>query len=203
MKCDMARDLLPSYIEKLTSSHSNEEIEKHLQTCEECLQYYKEMTKPTDLSVPVMDKEEVENINFLKKVKQKNRKTLLLSILAVLILMAAIIKLFAIGFTVSSQDVDIVHQKVNGRLEVHLSLKKNGQDLVFSGNSKFIYDENDNVIGYETRYTPKGVLHNPFDDVGDEIMLGTEMNNDTDYSNTFILVFKDKTMTFIDGVLVE
>ena len=30
MKCEIVRDLLPSYIDGLTSSVTNEEIEKHL-----------------------------------------------------------------------------------------------------------------------------------------------------------------------------
>ncbi len=34
-------------------------------------------------------------------------------------------------------------------------------------------------------------------------MLGTEIQTDLDYPNRFILEFKDKTMTFINGVLVE
>lgn len=44
MKCDVVRDLLPSYADRLTSGESNREIEKHLKTCEHCRQYYREMT---------------------------------------------------------------------------------------------------------------------------------------------------------------
>ena len=202
MKCEIIQDLLPSYIEKLTSLHSNEEIEKHLQSCDNCLQAYKEMTATADLSVPIVDKEEVNNLNYFKKVKKKNIKTLILSILSVLILAIALIGLFVIGFPVSSKDVTIEYQKTKSHLEIHLTLK-NGKDLVFSGKTKFIRDENNNIIGSETRYTPRGLLHNPFDDVGKKVMLGTEIHTDLDTPNKFILEFKDKTMTFINGVLVE
>lgn len=34
-------------------------------------------------------------------------------------------------------------------------------------------------------------------------MLGTEIHTDLDFPNKFILEFKDKTMTFVNGVLVE
>lgn len=44
MKCEMIRDLLPLYIDGLTSKESNQEIEKHLKNCEECQKYYQEMT---------------------------------------------------------------------------------------------------------------------------------------------------------------
>ncbi|AIQ21579.1 zf-HC2 domain-containing protein [Paenibacillus sp. FSL H7-0737] len=202
MKCEIIQDLLPSYIEKLTSLHSNEEIEKHLQTCESCLQSYNEMTATANLNVPIVDKEEVNNLNYFKKVKSKNIKVIVLSILSVIILAAALIGLFVIGFPVSSKDVTIDYQKTKTHLEVHLTLQ-NGKDLVFSGKTKFIRDENNNVIGSETRYTPRGLIHNPFDDVGKKVMLGTEIQTDLDFPNKFILEFKDKTMTFINGVLVE
>ena len=202
MKCEIIQDLLPSYIEKLTSLHSNEEIEKHLQTCESCLQSYNEMTATANLNVPIVDKEEVNNLNYFKKVKSKNIKVIVLSILSVIILAAALIGLFVIGFPVSSKDVTIDYQKTKTHLEVHLTLE-NGKDLVFSGKTKFIRDENNNVIGSETRYTPRGLIHNPFDDVGKKVMLGTEIQTDLDFPNKFILEFKDKTMTFINGILVE
>lgn len=202
MKCEIIQDLLPSYIEKLTSVHSNEEIEKHLQSCESCLQSYNEMTATANLSVPIIDKEEVNKLNYFKKVKKKNIKTLIFSVLSGLILATALIGLFVIGFPVSSKDVVIDYQKTKDRLEVHLTLE-NGKDLVFSGKTKFIRDENNNVISSETRYTPRGLLHNPFDDVGKKVMLGTEIHTDLDFPNKFILEFKDKTMTFVNGVLVE
>ncbi|OOC59336.1 zf-HC2 domain-containing protein [Paenibacillus ihbetae] len=202
MKCDIIRDLLPSYIEKLTSSYSNEEIDRHLESCEACRQFHREMTEETGLGMPVIDKDEIEKLNYLKKVKKMNKRKIILSISVVLLLAAAIIWLFAIGTRVSSNDVDIVYKKSNGRLEVHLTLK-NGKDLLVSGKNEFIYDGDDNVIGSETRYTPKGVIHNPFDDVGNEYSLGMEIRNESDYQNTFILEFKDKSMTFINGELVE
>lgn len=202
MKCEIIQDLLPSYIEKLTSLHSNEEIEKHLQTCGSCLQTYKEMTATADLSVPIVDQEEVNNLNYFKKIKKKNIKILLLSICSVIVLAAVLIKLFVIGFPVSSKDISIEYQTANNLLEVHLTLHSRN-DLVFSGKTEFLRDENNNVTGYETRYTPKSIIHNPFDDVGKKVMLGTEIHPDSDYPSTFILEFKDTTMTFVNGVLVE
>lgn len=75
MKCEIVQDLLPSYIEKLTSVHSNEEIEKHLQSCESCLQFYNEMTATANLSVPIIDKEEVNKLNYFKKVKKEYKNS--------------------------------------------------------------------------------------------------------------------------------
>lgn len=43
MKCEIIRDLLPSYIDELTSEESNWEIKEHLKTCPECKKYLEEM----------------------------------------------------------------------------------------------------------------------------------------------------------------
>ena len=51
MKCEIVRDLLPSYIDGLTSSVTNEEIEKHLDECVMCRQYYREM-REKDFGMP-------------------------------------------------------------------------------------------------------------------------------------------------------
>lgn len=41
--CELIRDLLPSYLEGLTSPASTEAIENHLQTCASCAQYAEDM----------------------------------------------------------------------------------------------------------------------------------------------------------------
>ncbi|GAB6991917.1 zf-HC2 domain-containing protein [Paenibacillus pini] len=202
MKCDIVRDLLPSYIENLTSPSSNEEIEQHLTSCEHCRQFHQEMTGIVNENVPAMNNKEIENLDYLKKVRTKNKKTLLISISAVLIVTLVIISFFAIPVSVSSQDVTLSYEKTNTRFKVELSLT-NGKDLVFSGKSMFIYDENKNVIGYENRYVPKELLHNPFDNVETTIVLGTEISTENSYPSSFVLEFKDKTMTFVNGVLVK
>ena len=43
MKCEIIRDLLPSYIDGLTSTESNEMIEEHLQECAKCREYLSDM----------------------------------------------------------------------------------------------------------------------------------------------------------------
>ena len=40
MKCGIIKDLLPSYIDGLTSEDSNQAIEEHLETCDKCKAYY-------------------------------------------------------------------------------------------------------------------------------------------------------------------
>ena len=63
MKCEIIRDLLPLYIDGLTSKESNQEIEKHLKNCEECQKYYQEMTGDID-NFSVITNEEIEDVNL-------------------------------------------------------------------------------------------------------------------------------------------
>ena len=43
IKCEVIRDLFPSYIDGLTSRESNQLIEEHLGECRECREYLDEM----------------------------------------------------------------------------------------------------------------------------------------------------------------
>lgn len=43
MKCEIIKDLLPNYIDGLTSRESNEAIEQHLETCSSCAKYLNDM----------------------------------------------------------------------------------------------------------------------------------------------------------------
>ena len=44
MKCNIIKDLLPLYNDKLTSIESNEEIEIHLNECGKCKKYYENIS---------------------------------------------------------------------------------------------------------------------------------------------------------------
>ncbi len=202
MKCDIVTDLLPLYIDKLTSQGSNEEIESHLKSCESCSRNYQEMTGSVDRIVPIVDRSEVEKLDYLKKVRKKHRKTLVISISSILVVVIIALFFVAINLPVASKDVTLNYQKVNGRFEVHLSLE-NGKDLIFSSKTKFIYDENQNVMGTEQHYKPLELFHNPLDDVGNEVMFGTILSESTNSSDIIVIEFKDKTMKFVNGDLIE
>lgn len=66
LTCGIVQDLLPNYIEKLTSADTNHAVEEHLDTCEACKKTYEQMT--ADLGNPA--KVPVIELKFLKKVKR-------------------------------------------------------------------------------------------------------------------------------------
>lgn len=71
MKCEIIRDLLPSYIDGLTSAESNVLIEEHLNGCAECQEILKEMK--ADI-ITEKTKEETDIRPFLKIKKDTIRK---------------------------------------------------------------------------------------------------------------------------------
>jgi hypothetical protein len=65
LTCSIVQDLLPNYIEKLTSDETNHVIEHHLSTCMTCKEAYEHMTSDIDVKkAPTIE------LKFLKKVKK-------------------------------------------------------------------------------------------------------------------------------------
>ena len=202
MKCDIIKDLLPSYIEGLTSKTSNEEIEKHFDSCEECRAFYQEMTGEIEEKLPTT---EVKELDYLKKIRMKNIRMVAIAAGSVAFVLFILVRLFAVGFPVSSKDLDMTYKIKDNNLEIDFQLK-NGHDLTSrSGETQFVYDDNHKVIGIEYRYKPVWVFNNPFDDVGSSFTLGTEIPQASkeQYTNTIIIEYSDKTVKFVNGKLVE
>lgn len=72
MKCEIVRDLLPLYVDGLTSDVSSKEIEKHLKSCKECQKYYQEIAGEIPNAVHISD-EEIQEIDLIKKIRKKER----------------------------------------------------------------------------------------------------------------------------------
>lgn len=70
--CEFIRDLLPGYIDGITSEESNQIIEEHLKECESCanmLEQMREMIPPSQTDSSIMVKE--RRIDYGKKIKKK------------------------------------------------------------------------------------------------------------------------------------
>ena len=78
LSCEIIKDLLPSYIEGLTSEVTNQEIEKHMANCEECTIVYNQMKLPIETPL------ETEPLDYLKKVKQRTNKKII-TVVAVIV----------------------------------------------------------------------------------------------------------------------
>ena len=66
LDCNIVKDLLPSYIEKLTSNESNIAIEEHIKECTSCSEEIKAMESSMAATPAPTDE-----IDYLKKIKRK------------------------------------------------------------------------------------------------------------------------------------
>ena len=83
MKCEIIRDLFPSYIDGLTSKESNQAIEEHLEGCRECRRYLEEMQR--EIASEELTQEEREKrqkeIQPLRKVRKVNLRKIGIAVL--------------------------------------------------------------------------------------------------------------------------
>ena len=97
LPCEVVKDLLPSYIDELTSGTTNELIEAHLKTCQDCRAVCASMKGPE--AGMEWEEQEKKEIDFLKKNKKRNRRIAIWSIAGALVLVLGILaaRVFLIG----------------------------------------------------------------------------------------------------------
>ena len=95
--CEVVRDLLPLYVDRLTNETTNELIREHLRECPECRKIFASMQGGDPL--PEESTKEEKEIDFLKKNKKRNRRIMLFSILGALLLLVSVlgVRFFLIG----------------------------------------------------------------------------------------------------------
>lgn len=94
--CKLVQDLLPSYIDKITSQETNEFIEKHLSECEKCNKILKDMGE----EVVVEKIDEKKQINYLKKIKRRHR-----IVISIILIISIIVSITLISFF--SSDINL------------------------------------------------------------------------------------------------
>lgn len=102
LKCEVVRDLFPSYIDGLTSTVTNEEIQKHVSDCQECSLLLKELQRPEEPNKFV-----AAELNYLKKVRYRTRIKIAVSVLAAVIMVMSIFtwRVFIYGFSASPSSI--------------------------------------------------------------------------------------------------
>lgn len=148
--CEMIQDLLPSYIDELTSEVTNREVEAHISECQQCENALKQMKTPDVL----MTEKEVKEIDFLKKTKRKNRNNI--------ILCAAIV--WAVAVIVFCARYYFVGQYMNTEyLSYHLEVSENEMSVAVSttsgqGIQNIDVSETEGIVEITVRSVPKSLF---------------------------------------------
>lgn len=97
--CDMIQDLLPLYVEGLTRKTTSKEIEGHLEACSRCRESHEQMKASMEAGTEEQKQEAEREIDYLKTVRRRNIRNIILGAAAVFVVMAAAIgvKLFFTG----------------------------------------------------------------------------------------------------------
>lgn len=134
MNHDVFKDLAPNYIDHLTSSETNELMENHLEKCEECRNYLDHMRENYLLENREEKKNEKKDIDYMKKVRLKNKKKIytitgiLVSIFAAILIGGYII--IAHMWLANEEDIKISVQQQGALVSLSFETKNNNRYLL-------------------------------------------------------------------------
>lgn len=83
-KCKIIQDLLPTYIENMTSDETKNFVEEHLKNCDECKQVFNSMKES-------LENETIEETEIVREIKKYRKKIKLIHGTVLLILIALIL----------------------------------------------------------------------------------------------------------------
>lgn len=134
VSCNVIRDLLPLYAEKLTSPDSNRLVEEHLTDCPECSRQLSLMQKAAPMPVEV-------DTDPLEKIRQVMRKRWVLTALTAVLLVVTIVcqgalLLDATVYLTPEQAVESVEVKENGDLFIRTTGYVNGYSATSMGETE-------------------------------------------------------------------
>lgn len=108
-ECKIVQDLLPNYIEKLTSIQTNQYIEQHIAGCNECKKMLENMQKDIPTDAKINRKKEVK---YIKKFRNKMR-TLSFILLAIFLVFMIVTTRKAIIISNLSQKAEETIESTN------------------------------------------------------------------------------------------
>ncbi len=125
LSCEIVRDLLPSYLDGIASGETRAAVERHMAECPDCRETLRRMKEP-EVAAPPEEKE----IDYLKKVRRRSsRKVVVILAIVVLLSMAAMLRLFYIGFPVDSRAIAAVVTVRDGTVRLTGTLTDSGQSV--------------------------------------------------------------------------
>ena len=119
MKCEIIRDLLPSYVDGLTSEESNREITAHVAECAPCKEILEQMQEE------VAPKEK-RKINPFRKFNRRMRRAVAMAVVICIGVGGFGYKAFARGFAINPQEITMEPKLEGDMLYLNFSVEKGG-----------------------------------------------------------------------------
>lgn len=166
LTCGVVQDLLPSYVEGLTSPESNTAVERHLSGCPDCAQLRAALAGAPEQAAP----EDAKEVDYLKKVKRRGWRRVATAVAVTVLLFTAGVaaKLFVIGTPIQAQGMSwVISTDVPGQLDIRVY-------SIWSGTACRQWETEQEPEGI-VRVTCRQVLPSPLSNSGDyRAVLNTE-----------------------------
>ncbi|KIR01806.1 hypothetical protein P261_00620 [Lachnospiraceae bacterium TWA4] len=148
--CSVIQDLLPNYIEQLTSEETSNEVKNHLDSCVECKKVYEDMTQGEEI---ILDSDQKE-IDFLKKTKNKVKKTKLYSLLGAVGVIVAVFIFYQFIMSCPVERIYFDEIFINGNHKIEVS-----GTCISGGFKKMVVDEKQGILHLSFIGTRKSGLY--------------------------------------------
>jgi Putative zinc-finger len=154
MNHNVFKDLVPSYIEHLTSEETNSQMEVHMEQCKNCREFLHDMQEEWLSENGHEQAKEDRNIDYLKKVRSKNRKkilTIVTSLLSLfLILILGYYLLFIRMWIADANNVETTIQQQGNSVTLTFTPKQDNRYLLLR-KEQLNQEYTDWMIVYEKR----------------------------------------------------
>ena len=149
-ECKLVQDLLPNYIEKLTSKESNKIIETHLKECPECKRILEDM----QYDIGLKSKEQCQKeTKYMKKYRNK---------LKILKFLGLILLIIVLAFVVNTiRKYIILNDLYNKSQTINIETKDNYHAILTASRQNSVYyieqyRKGNKAIQYENSYIKDG-----------------------------------------------
>ena len=134
MKCEIIRDLLPSYVDELTSEESNRVIEEHLKTCAACRSVLNAMKEEVRTNDSV--EENKKAIKPFQKLRRRVWKAMGITVVVCVLLLGGLTYHFGHSWEADFSDVKVTYEKVGGVVTLGFLPKQENRYLTVELESK-------------------------------------------------------------------
>ena len=123
LPCAIVEDLLPAYVERLTSEETTAAVEAHLASCPACAAKRAAMGAEEEGPSPEESAEAAREVDYLKAVRRKGRRRVWLAVLGTLLVLTAAFaaKIFVIGTPLNPDGVGVSVQREDDVLRVDIA----------------------------------------------------------------------------------
>lgn len=148
LPCAIVEDLLPAYVEGLTSEETTAAVEAHLASCPACAAKRAAMGGGEEETAQAEQAETAREVDYLKAVRRRSRRRVAAAILCtvLVLLLGFAAKIFVIGEPLGPTGVTVAAQRMDDVLRVKISSAASG--IAFWG---WTVEDRDGVVSITAR----------------------------------------------------